>query len=344
MRRMPGTKPPPFFCPLCGQKHRADLTPLLKRPGLSLRTRCQGCDAPLSIQMEGGKPVAKATGTPTPPPTPDIGGPYEKDVELAPGDRAGRYEIEALLQRGHTSTIYRAHDPETKRTVALKVLGAQADAEAKARFERQIEVQGRIRHPNVLPVYDRGALADGRPFFAAELLHDPQTLDGLVGRMRSGAIGPDDPLAAMGDVAGLVRDVLLPIADGISVANVENGEIHRDLRPGNVLVDGQSGRPYVTDFSLAAPPSDTQKARPVPLTPYVAPETTQDRVHPRTDVWGLGALLVLVLSGEPRSRAGAGRCSMRLGRDACARSPRAHLPRSRRSRGRRSRPPPTAAT
>lgn len=298
-----GTKQPPFFCPLCGQKHRADLSALRGQEGATLRTRCRQCGAGLAVGLEDGQPVTDVTeappetpapvAQPDPVPTPaPAGGPYEDDVELASGATVGRYEIQALLRRGHTSAIYRAHDPETKRTVALKVLDADADAATRRRFERQIEVQGRIRHPNVLPVYDRGVLPDGRPFFAAELLNEPSTLAELVQAARA---GDADATATV----GLVREVLIPIAEGAYVANVENGQIHRDLRPENVLVDGQTGRPYIADFSHAAPPSTTERAPAVPLSHFVAPETTIHRAHARTDVWGLGGLLHLVLTGEP---------------------------------------------
>ncbi len=284
-------KYPSFFCPQCGQKHRADLSPLEGHPDSLMRTRCRGCGVPLTVGLEKGKPRCLVAVDEVADPTDDKG----SDPGLEVGAKAGRYVVEAKLGEGSTSMVYRALDPETKRTVALKVLRKGSPYDVRARFVHQLEVQGAIRHPNVLPIYDRGSLPDGRPFFASELLTSPRTLEQVVQEARSTS-GED------GAVRSLVEDVLLPVAEGVYVANVENGVVHRDLEPRNVLVEPATHRPYLADFGYAAEPDgpDTSgRQGEVPLSPYIAPETATGRVHARTDVWGLGGLLQLVLTGNP---------------------------------------------
>ena len=223
---------------------------------------------------------------------------------MAAGTRIGRYVVRDVVRRGATSTVYRAEDPETRRGVALKVLGRGASESEQRAFRRQIEVQARIRHPNILPVYDQGTLDDGRPFFTSELLQEAETLEQIVSLSRAGRLHEDSPFRALASVEGLVDHVLIPVAEGIYVANVENDVLHGDLNPSDVLVDGGQVRPYVTDFgqstplTLAAESGRARLATKRPPTPWQPPEESRGEVHLRTDVWGLGALLAFLLTGE----------------------------------------------
>ncbi len=347
-------KPPAFYCPECGQKHRADLSPLAGKSGVAMHTTCQGCGIRLQVHLVDGAPVcevadagpaqatvASATSPvkskakapskpPTEPPTRASTKPPKKAPKrepaagthspvpakgaraaaptrkppLAEGTHAGRYVIQDLLRRGATSTVYRAEDPETKRTVALKVLGSAASPAEREAFLRQVEVQAKIRHPNILPVYDQGVLEDGRPFFTSELLQKAETFEHLVSRARSGRIPEGSPLAPLAAIEGIVDNVMVPVAEGIYVANVENDVLHGDLRPGNVLIDGALLRPYVTDFGQSAPlKSVGENGRATSPTrreasAWLAPEQAGGEYHVRTDVWGLGALLAFALTGE----------------------------------------------
>ena len=94
-----------------------------------------------------------------------------------------------------------------------------------------------------MPVFDRGELPDGRPYFTMELLYTPWTLQDIVERRDAGTLARYTTLKPLMEIERLVQDVLIPVADGIYVANVENGVVHRDLKPGNVLVDSRTLRP-----------------------------------------------------------------------------------------------------
>jgi len=354
-------KPPAFFCPACGQKHRADLEPLRQRAGASLGTKCRRCGVALQVRLEDGKPVceiapaseAPAEAEPTPPPkapeeapppaaaettkarraarrasrgnkakaqaeetpaAPPVSvpalptapkhRPYDaalSDKPLEVGQRVNRYTIRAVLRQGLTGTVYKAHDPTTKRAVALKILGTDAPTDVRERFIRQMDVQAGIRHPNVLPVYDRGALEDGRPYMVMELLHHPVTLGDILDRRAEGKLAVQKTLAPLADLETLVERVLIPVADGIYVANNESGVVHGDLRPENVLIDGHTLRPYVVDFGRASAWKEGEERNPavMPATHYLSPEQAHGNVHGRTDVWGLGALLHAMITGKP---------------------------------------------
>src|SRR5207248_9999154 len=113
--------------------------------------------------------------------------------------------------------VYRAFDATTNRYVALKVLAQGLSESMRQRFLREIEVQANLRHANLMPVFDRGE-HDGRPYFTMELLYRPFTLTEVVERGRDGTLSRYATLRHLEDVERLVRDVLLPVADGIYVA------------------------------------------------------------------------------------------------------------------------------
>jgi hypothetical protein len=310
----PPPKHPPFFCPSCGQKHRADLTALLEQPDAVMRARCQGCGRALLIRLRDEKPVCelREEASTSEVPTARSGAetrkprarqrksrPREELPSVEPGERVGRYTVEKAIARGESAVVYRGFDPTTNRAVALKVLRAGAPDDVRQLFERQMEVQANIRHPNIMPVFDSGALPDGRPFFATELLREPLSLDQILELRRRGELPPRAG-ERLGSLEDIVRRVLLPVADGIYVANVENEFVHGDLAPGNVLLDGETLRPYVTDFGRArglrgeeAPPAPRGDGL------FHSPEQDRGDVHPRTDVWQLGALLRVLISGAP---------------------------------------------
>lgn len=234
------------------------------------------------------------------------------EAEFAAGAEVGRYRIEEVVGQGGTGTVYRAFDPTTNRSVALKVLLKDVSEGMRQRFVREIEVQANIRHPHIMPVFDRGELPDGRPFFTMELLYKPFTLTDIVERRERGTLARYATLAPLGQIEKLVTDVIVPVAEGLYVANVENGVIHRDLKPDNVLVDSRTLRPYVIDFGICSVldkagklsggvvVSPTAEDAGIVGTPrFLAPEQARGSVGPRTDVWGLGALLHFCVTGEP---------------------------------------------
>jgi len=230
-------------------------------------------------------------------------------AEFAQGTVVGRYTLEEAVGQGGTGTVYRAFDPRTNRYVALKFLGKDQSDAMRTRFLREIEVQANLKHPNLMPVFDRGE-HEGRPYFTMELLYKPFTLTEIVEMGRDGSLSRYATLRPLEDVRGLVETVFLPICEGLHVANVENGVVHRDLKPDNVLVDSRTLRPYVIDFGIChvlerktrqshnviAP--TTEDAGIVGTPRFLAPEQARGTVHERTDVWGLGAILHFILTGE----------------------------------------------
>jgi serine/threonine protein kinase len=216
----------------------------------------------------------------------------------APADTAmppsTRYHSLRELARGGFGRIYRAHDRQLDRTVALKAIVAR-DPLAVRRFEREVRLTARLDHPAIVPIYDSGVLADGRRFYAMKLIS---------GRTLAAALDRCHSLEA--------RLALLPhlitACDAIAHAHAQ-AIIHRDLKPQNVLVDDQGGT-LIIDWGLAkdlsAPAGEGELS---PLTAagsvlgtpaYMAPEQAEGaQVDARADLYSLGAILYHLLSGRP---------------------------------------------
>src|SRR5262249_8040866 len=147
----------------------------------------------------------------------------------------GPYQVERELGSGGFGVVYLAYDPDVKRRVAIKVLhpGRIDQPEALARFQREAQATGRLRHPGIVQLFDYSRQRP--PWF-------------LVTEYVEGA----EPRAWCQARAATPRDVaelVARIADAVEYAH-QNGVCHRDLKPGNILVDEQ-GQPHVLDFGLA---------------------------------------------------------------------------------------------
>jgi len=231
------------------------------------------------------------------------------EAEFPAGTKIGRYVLEEAIGEGGTGTVYRAFDATTNRYVALKFLGKNQSDAMHQRFLREIEVQANLRHQNLMPVFDRGE-HEGRPYFAMELLYKPFTLTQIVEMTHQGTLSRYATLRPLADIERLVKDVFLPVCEGIQVANVENGVIHRDLKPDNVLVDSRTLRAYVIDFGICHVLERKNKLSTTVIQPtaeeagivgtprFLAPEQARGIVHERTDVWGLGGILHFCITGE----------------------------------------------
>lgn len=227
--------------------------------------------------------------------------PDKIEAEFEAGHELGRYRIESAVGQGGMGTVYAAYDGTTNRLVALKILAPGLSAALRERFLAECEAQARIRHPNVMPVYDRAWLTDERPYFTMELLYDPITLADVVAWAADGSLSKRHArLRHWADPRKLIQDVILPAARGIAAANNEYGIQHRDLKPDNLLVDVRTRRAYVIDFGICRPIDDpTPEERIVGTPRFLSPEQARGQVDLRTDVWGLGANLHFLLSGEP---------------------------------------------
>lgn len=145
-----------------------------------------------------------------------------------------RYEIAEEIGRGGMGHVYRAFDRELERDVALKVLArAELDPRAMERLKREARIAARLEHPGIVPVYDVGALDDGRPYYVMKLVSGAR-LDQLIASQAT----RDERL-----------DVFLKICDAVAYAHA-SGVVHRDLKPENVRV-GAFGEVQVLDFGVA---------------------------------------------------------------------------------------------
>lgn len=251
----------------------------------------QGSSAPPSARAEDATatlPLAKRSPQSVP-----VKG-EDAEPPASAGFMIGRYQAQSVQGRGTTGIVYRAWQEDLKRTVALKVLkeGRHASMEAKLRFLREAQALARLRHPNIITVYEVGEI-DGQPFFSMDFV-EGTSLDKLIVTSRPG----------IRDSVDLCRR----IAETVHYAH-ENGIIHRDLKPGNIIVDTK-GEPIITDFGLARNLDSGMLSMSGDIigTPsYMSPEQAQGRtseVDVRTDVYSIGAVLYSLLTGKsPFARA-----------------------------------------
>ena len=198
-----------------------------------------------------------------------------------------RYTVIEPLGGGGMATVYLAHDDVLDREVALKILREQyaGDEEFVERFRREAQSAARLTHPNMVSIYDRGRSEDGAYYIAMEYVPRGTLKERI---KRDGAL---DPGAAAG--------VALQIADALSVAH-ENGVIHRDIKPQNVLVT-KSGDVKVTDFGIARAVSSplTSTSAVLGTAGYMSPEqATGKPAGPQSDLYSLGIVLYEMLTGE----------------------------------------------
>jgi serine/threonine protein kinase len=201
----------------------------------------------------------------------------------------GDYELNEVLGRGGMGVVYKATQLSLGREVALKLMSSQTIAdEDRLRFQREARAAARLRHPNIVPIFDIGN-HDGHDFFTLELI-EGTTLHSLAMERKI------DYREAM--------DVVRKVALAIDYAH-EQGVIHRDLKPQNILID-LDGEPHVTDFGLAKDLQDainlTTQGIALGSPPYMPPEQAMgnyDQVDAVSDVYGLGTLLYECLAARP---------------------------------------------
>jgi outer membrane protein assembly factor BamB/predicted Ser/Thr protein kinase len=203
----------------------------------------------------------------------------------------GKYEIIGEIARGGVGVVYKARQKELDRVVALKVLqgGTAASPERVKRFMQEAQAAAKLQHPNIVPIHDFGTHG-GEYFFTMDLI-DGESLADLIAR------GPIQPKEAL--------DIIRQVAEALQHAH-ENGIIHRDIKPGNILLD-KSGNVKVTDFGLAKEVDRDQMhltvTGQVMGTPrYMSPEQASGntaQADQRSDIFSLGATLYEMLTGKP---------------------------------------------
>jgi serine/threonine protein kinase len=239
------------------------------------------------------------------------------DAPQVPPDTP-RYHFEAFLGRGGMGEVWRGRDTVLGREVALKVLRERVfgDSGARTRFEEEARYVSQLEHPSIVPVYDLGELPDGRPFFVMKLI-DGQTLAEL--------------LAAREPAEDLSRwvEVFEQVCAAVAFAHARD-VIHRDLKPSNVML-GEFGEVQVMDWGIAKALAARPQLAPDPPAPalpspslggaetgaggsetlpgqargtpaFMAPEQARGeagRVGKASDVFGLGGILCVILTGQP---------------------------------------------
>ncbi len=200
---------------------------------------------------------------------------------------AGRYEIEELVGHGGMSSVYKARDALLERHVALKILHEQysTDEDFVERFKREARSVAQLQHPNIVTVIDRGD-EDGRQFIVFEYIDGENLKEHVV---RNGRLDVSEAL-----------EIALEVARGLAFAH-EQGLIHRDVKPQNILLNGD-GRAKVTDFGIARTidvDGMTQTGTVLGTSNYIAPEQASgQRVDAHSDVYALGAVLYELLAGD----------------------------------------------
>jgi serine/threonine-protein kinase len=225
----------------------------------------------------------------------------------------GDYQLLEEIGRGGQGVVYRARQKSLNRTVALKVIGLghwATEAHLK-RFRREAEAAASLDHAGIVPIYEVGE-RDGSCYFSMKLVEGGQ-LDEVVKREQMPI-----PRAV---------ELIVKVAHTVHYAH-EHGILHRDIKPGNILLD-QKGEPHLTDFGLARlveTESTVTRTMEVLGTPsYMAPEQAVGNnvgVSSATDVYGLGAVLYQLLTGQPPFAGGTTYETIKLLLDAEPRHPR----------------------
>ena len=202
----------------------------------------------------------------------------------------GKYEIIREIARGGMGVVYEAKDPELNRTVALKTLlaGELADGQEIERFHREAQLTASFNHPGIVPIHEVG-IQDNIHYLIMDYI-DGISLSEYVSKAKA-------PLRK-------VVKMVLQIADALAYAH-NMGVIHRDIKPGNVIVD-TSGKPLLTDFGLArkreSEQSLTMSGVALGTPSYMPPEQAEGKIREidvRSDIYSLGAVFYELLAGRP---------------------------------------------
>jgi predicted Ser/Thr protein kinase len=202
------------------------------------------------------------------------------------------YELDSEIGRGGMGIVYRAKDRRLKRTVAIKLLPPELAfrSDIKTRFLREAETAAQLSHPNIVPIYTVDE-TEGLVFFVMAYVDG----ENLAKRIFERGVLPTDE----------VRRILRDVADALAYAH-ERGVVHRDIKPDNIIIAAQNGRPMVTDFGIARAVSDgdsrlTATGMAIGTPAYMSPEQAagERAIDGRSDLYSLGIVAYQMLVGEP---------------------------------------------
>jgi len=267
-------------CPKCGTNNPANAP------------HCGKCNAPLSADLTttGGAAEGWTLGTQAG----ASSGVYRATATvLEPGSVVGnRYEILQLLGEGGMGAVYKVRDREVDRFVALKVIKPELAVrpEILQRFKQELILARQVTHKNVIRIFDLGE-ADGVKFITMDFIEGKDLKSVLHER---GKLSPDEAVKIIGQVCRALE------------AAHSEGVVHRDLKPQNIMVDGQ-GRVTVMDFGIARSvetPGMTQTGAVIGTPEYMSPEQAKgEHVDARSDLFTLGLIFYELLTGETPFRA-----------------------------------------
>jgi serine/threonine protein kinase/Tfp pilus assembly protein PilF len=297
----------PRLCPKCGSEIPAD-APEGGCPGCLLENGLHG-DGSLTVRDSSAAAVAWANADAV------ADARHSKKAARAAEmlGELGDYELLEEVGRGGQGVVFRARQKSLNRTVALKVisLGRWASKNHLKRFRLEAEAAARLEHPGIVPIHEVGE-RDGSCYFSMKFVEGGQ-LDEVVRRT---------PMSLR-----QVAEFIAKIARNVHYAH-EHGILHRDIKPGNILLD-EKGEPHLTDFGLARlVESESTMTRTLEVlgTPsYMAPEQAAGNnaaISSVTDVYGLGGVLYQLLTGQPPFAGGTTYETIKLVLDTEPRQPR----------------------
>ena len=262
---------------------------------------------------------------------------WERSSLASDGMVGSRFQILGPLAEGGLGVVSVALDAELDRDVALKEIQQRfaSRREARERFVREAMINGRLEHPGIVPVYSFGNRPDGRPYYAMRLVEGvnlKDAIDALHGR---------EQLDTRQFELRKLLDRFRGVCEAVAYAH-SRGVVHRDVKPQNILL-GPFGETFLIDWGLAKwtePPAQSEHGPEEPqdgsvagTPPYMSPEQVdgrQELVGPTSDVYGLGATLYHMLTGEPPFQGGitAVLTKVRRGEFPRPRTLGAHIPRA----------------
>ena len=209
-------------------------------------------------------------------------------VAEAPPELVGRYLLGRVLGKGSYGCVYLGFDGELQRPVAVKVPNP-------ARFERhedageflsEARLAASLDHPHIVPVHDVGRTSDGAAYIVSKFIEGVT----LGRKLRDGRLSFEE-----------CTRILIPVAQALHHAH-ERRLVHRDVKPGNILIEDRTGNPYVADFGLAVRGEEFPEEGLIAGTPaYMSPEQARGEGHRmdgRSDLFALGAIFYLMLTGR----------------------------------------------